>query len=135
MRQFLDDGKGGYNGCHFWSNFEIGDLRFFQSQPFLDYFRYLDKAGGFFYERWGDAPVHSIAASLFLQPEQIHFFNDIGYYHAPFIHCPREPFLNSQCYCDPAKSITFDPFSCTPHFLAILKERHEKPHKKEDLTL
>jgi hypothetical protein len=36
------------------------------------------KEGGFFYERWGDAPVHSLAAALFLKPEEIHFFQDIG---------------------------------------------------------
>jgi len=47
----------------------------------MAYFEHLDKAGGFFYERWGDAPVHSIAASLFLPRSQIHFFNDIAYVH------------------------------------------------------
>lgn len=36
---------------------DSGDLRFFRSQPYIDYFNYLDKAGGFYYERWGDAPV------------------------------------------------------------------------------
>lgn len=45
----------------------------------MDYFEHLDKAGGFFYERWGDAPVHSIAASLFLPKDQIHFFDDIAF--------------------------------------------------------
>ncbi|KAJ1588959.1 hypothetical protein NDA15_000889 [Ustilago hordei] len=49
-------------GCHMWSNYEVGDLRFWRSKQYLDYFDFLDKAGGFFYERWGDAPVHSIAA-------------------------------------------------------------------------
>jgi len=47
----------------------------------MAYFDYLDHKGGFFYERWGDAPVHSIAASLFLPKRDIHFFNDLGYYH------------------------------------------------------
>lgn len=36
----------GYNLCHFWSNFEIADLRFWRSQTYLDYFDHLDKAGG-----------------------------------------------------------------------------------------
>lgn len=44
----------------------------------MDYFEHLDQAGGFFYERWGDAPVHSIAAALLLPKSQIHFFNDIA---------------------------------------------------------
>ncbi|KAF5566794.1 mannosyltransferase involved in n-linked O-linked glycosylation [Fusarium napiforme] len=52
---FLSDDNGAtYNKCHFWSNFEIGDLNFFRSQKYIDYFNHLDQAGGFFYERWGD---------------------------------------------------------------------------------
>lgn len=35
------------------------------------YFEYLDKAGGFFYERWGDAPVHSLAAAMFLNASEV----------------------------------------------------------------
>lgn len=28
---------------------------------------------------WGDAPVHSIAATMMLRKDEFHFFNDIGY--------------------------------------------------------
>lgn len=63
----------GYSTCHFWSNFEIADLRFWRSQPYEDYFNHLDRAGGFFYERWGDAPVHSIALGLFEDASRIHW--------------------------------------------------------------
>jgi hypothetical protein len=41
----------------------------------------LDKRGGFFYERWGDAPVHSLAVGMFLKEEELHYFGDIGYRH------------------------------------------------------
>jgi hypothetical protein len=50
----------------------------------MEFFEHLDKAGGFYYERWGDAPVHSIGAALFARKDQIHFFDDIGYRHEPF---------------------------------------------------
>ncbi|PVU93750.1 hypothetical protein BB561_003069 [Smittium simulii] len=73
-----------YNLCHFWSNFEIASLDWFRSSDYDDYFNYLDSTGKFFYERWGDAPVHSLAAGLLLNPDQIHFFNDIGYRHDIF---------------------------------------------------
>lgn len=63
----------GYSTCHFWSNFEIGDLSFWRSQAYEDYFNHLDRAGGFFYERWGDAPVHSIALGLFEDANKIHW--------------------------------------------------------------
>lgn len=32
--------------------------------------------------QFGDAPIHSLAAALFLQPKQIHHFEDIGYRHS-----------------------------------------------------
>lgn len=95
-----DDINGPYNLCHFWSNFEIADMRFWRSKVYEDFFQYLDATGNFFYERWGgasrllcisalhrprrsisllllalhpDAPVHSIAAALFLPRERLHF--------------------------------------------------------------
>ena len=63
----------GYSTCHFWSNFEIGDMDFWRSKAYDEYFQHLDRAGGFFYERWGDAPVHSIALGLFEDASKIHW--------------------------------------------------------------
>ncbi|KAK9476541.1 glycolipid 2-alpha-mannosyltransferase-domain-containing protein [Lipomyces japonicus] len=78
----------GYSTCHFWSNFEIGDMNFFRGKAYSEYFNYLDQRGGFFYERWGDAPVHSIGLGLFLDKTKIHWFKDIGYVHQPYYNCP-----------------------------------------------
>jgi mannosyltransferase len=77
-----------YNMCHFWSNFEIASLDFYRSQEYNDYFEFLDATGGFWRERWGDAPIHSLAAGLFLEPSQVHYFRDIGYRHTTIMHCP-----------------------------------------------
>ena len=46
-----NDGGESYNLCHFWSNFEIGALKWLRSKEYIDYFNHLDKTGGFFYER------------------------------------------------------------------------------------
>ncbi|KAI9760639.1 MAG: Cytochrome c oxidase subunit 6 [Chaenotheca gracillima] len=81
----------GYSTCHFWSNFEIADMDFWRSQVYEDYFNHLDRAGGFYYERWGDAPVHSIALGLFEDKSKIHWFRDIGYQHIPYFNCPNSP--------------------------------------------
>lgn len=81
----------GYSTCHFWSNFEIADMEFWRSEAYEAYFNYLDRAGGFFYERWGDAPVHSIGLGLFEDASKIHWFRDIGYQHIPFFNCPNSP--------------------------------------------
>jgi alpha 1,2-mannosyltransferase len=69
-------------------------------------------------QRWGDAPVHSIAAALFAPKSQLHFFKDIGkllsylsiwnligpfegYKHAEFGRCPQgKQWREGHCSCD-----------------------------------
>ncbi|KAJ2869398.1 alpha-1,2-mannosyltransferase ktr1 [Coemansia erecta] len=114
------DGGKSYNGCHFWSNFEIGALSLFRSPEYLAFFEHLDRAGGFFYERWGDAPVHSIAAALLLKKEELHWFKDIGYYHNPWHNCPLDKESRLRCHCDPAKSAVHHYWaSCTKEWVDL----------------
>ncbi|GES90523.1 glycosyltransferase family 15 protein [Rhizophagus clarus] len=110
-----------YNLCHFWSNFEIANLNFWRSEPYIKYFEYLDKEGGFFYERWGDAPVHSIGLALFTNKSKIHFFNDIAYSHPPYQHCPinKDFHESGRCHCDPGKTFDLDWYSCTEKWWAL----------------
>ncbi|KAF2213016.1 glycosyltransferase family 15 protein [Cercospora zeae-maydis SCOH1-5] len=91
-----------YNMCHFWSNFEIARLDWFRSKEYEEFFQMMDKSGGFWMERWGDAPIHSLAAGALLSPSDIHYFRDYGYRHTTIQHCPanaparqmpREPYL------------------------------------------
>ncbi|KAI5191369.1 alpha 1,2-mannosyltransferase [Nematocida sp. AWRm77] len=103
-RFITDEVFENYNLCHFWSNFEIGDFSFFRNPKYQMYFDYLDRTGGFFYERWGDAPVHSIAVSLFLKRSEVHFFDDIGYTHPPFTYCPKPSARKSLCRCTHLRS-------------------------------
>ncbi|KIP04630.1 glycosyltransferase family 15 protein [Phlebiopsis gigantea 11061_1 CR5-6] len=114
MNYMSDDGGKSYNLCHFWSNFEIADMDFWRSEAYMKYFEYLDQTGGFYYERWGDAPVHSIGAALFAKKEQIHFFDDIGYEHNPYTHCPKGAGLwkHGHCSCNPERSFDYDGYSC-----------------------
>lgn len=71
----------GYSTCHFWSNFEVGDMDFWRSRPYEEYFQHLDRSGGFFYERWGDAPVHSIALGMFADKSKIHWYVGHAVHH------------------------------------------------------
>ncbi|KAF2767682.1 glycosyl transferase [Teratosphaeria nubilosa] len=91
-----------YNMCHFWSNFEIARLDWFRSKEYEEFFQMMDRSGGFWMERWGDAPIHSLAAGALLAPSDIHYFRDFGYRHTTIAHCPanaparqlpREPYL------------------------------------------
>lgn len=97
----LVNSSSSYNLCHFWSNFEIGNLNFWRSEAYLTYFNYLSKSGGFHYERWGDAPIHSIGLNLLADKSKIHHFDDIGYYHAPYMACPTSKDLRTfkRCIC------------------------------------
>jgi len=113
--EFISHDHGlSYNGCHFWSNFEIGSLKWLRSDAYMNYFNFLDQEGGFFYERWGDAPVHSIAAALLLNKDEIHFFDDIAYYHIPFMHCPSDSQLrlDLKCSCNPDETFDWEDYSC-----------------------
>jgi alpha 1,2-mannosyltransferase len=112
--------------CAVWSNFEIADMDFWRGPAYTAFFDYLDSTGGFYYEvrvspffflsrtsfsllylkRWGDAPVHSIAAGLFARKDQIHFFEEIGYQHDDWSHCPlnNEMWEEGRCACSPRNS-------------------------------
>ncbi|VUC33367.1 unnamed protein product [Clonostachys rosea] len=119
---FLSDDKGeNYNRCHFWSNFEVGNLEWLRSKAYIDFFESLDQDGGFFYERWGDAPVHSIAAGLLLDKSEIKFFNDIGYWHVPFTHCPtgEQTRLDLRCHCNPKDNFDWKGYSCTSRYYEL----------------
>ncbi|KAI9490735.1 nucleotide-diphospho-sugar transferase [Zychaea mexicana] len=94
-----DDGES-YNSCHFWTNFEIASLDLWRSSEYLKFFNYLDESGGFFYERWGDAPVHSIAAAMLLRKDEFHFFHDMGYRHTDVLHCPADEQVLQKCSCN-----------------------------------
>jgi alpha 1,2-mannosyltransferase len=78
-----------YNNCQFFSNFEIGSLAFWRSAANEAYFNWLDRAGGFYYERFGDAPVHTLSVAMFMPKSEIWFFEDVGYQHDINVHCPR----------------------------------------------
>lgn len=81
-------------------------MDFWRSEAYSKYFDYLDATGGFYYERWGDAPVHSLGITLFADKNQIHFFDDIGYEHNPYTHCPRGAgkWEKGKCACNPDRS-------------------------------
>ena len=108
-----------------FNNFEIADMDFWRGEAYTAFFNYLDRNGGFYYQvcpspllvdmnradptdfffvyeqRWGDAPVHAIGASLFGAKDGVHFFREIGYEHYPFTHCPQgDMWERGRCSCE-----------------------------------
>ncbi|KAG7897688.1 hypothetical protein KL935_004869 [Ogataea polymorpha] len=117
----------GYSTCYFSSAFEIGDMDFYRSEIYADYFRHLEDSGGFYYERWGDAPVRSIALTLFGDKTKIWWFRDMGVAQDPYHNRP----LSDKC------SSTKDPAgyfgesevqheNCLPNWI-----RYELPEKNK----
>ncbi|KAF9068826.1 glycosyltransferase family 15 protein [Rhodocollybia butyracea] len=118
-----DDGGKTYNMCHFWSNFEIADLDFWRSEAYQTFFEFLDNTGGFYYERFGDAPIHSIAAALFLPKHKLHFFRNIGYQHSIYQHCPSSYEAGSNtCSCSWWNTIDYTKASCLPRYEAMMSK-------------
>jgi alpha 1,2-mannosyltransferase len=134
MWKFVADDEGNYNGCHWWSNFEIGNLNWFRSPEYLEYFDWLDKKhAGFFMERWGDAPVHTLATALFLQRDQLYFPNQIGYKHNPYSHIPAnlpKYHWSGLCTANPADSI--DQTSCIRRWFEVGDEGIEEGERLWD---
>lgn len=117
--KFVENGDHTYNLCHFWTNFEIADMNIFRGSKYQSMFKYLDETGGFYYERWGDAPIHTLFVLTFLDPEEVWWFGDIGYTHSPYTQCPRATEIRDmgKCSCDPNTDFLFHELSCTNHFL------------------
>ncbi|CAO3597202.1 unnamed protein product [Absidia cylindrospora] len=113
----LDDGSETYNDCHFWSNFQIGDLNFFRGQKYQDFFNHIDRTGGIFYERWGDPVIHTMASLVYLKKSQIHHWDSIGYQVGQFMHCPEDENIWKSGVCRPISNFDYQDFSCLPLFL------------------
>jgi alpha 1,2-mannosyltransferase len=93
-----DNGKTlNKKACTFFNNFEIGAFSVFRDPKYLNYFDYLDRSGGFFYERWGDSAINTFYLVMMLKKNQIHIYDDIAYFHPPRYYCPAT--VPDKCSC------------------------------------
>ncbi len=65
----------------YYTNFEIGYVPFFRSGIYKDFFDYIDRSGGIYIYRWGDAIVKYMGISLSMKPENRWAITDIVYQH------------------------------------------------------
>ncbi|KAF9266974.1 nucleotide-diphospho-sugar transferase [Marasmius fiardii PR-910] len=86
-----------WNKMCMYNNFELSHRSVWESEVYARFFDFLDEAGGFFYERWGDAPIHSFGVSMALRKDQVLQFNDMGYQHQGWPYeCPES---SARCTC------------------------------------
>ena len=65
----------------FYNNFEVSKVSLWTGDKYRDYIKYVDRLGGIYEHRWGDAPIRSLAVSMFVPRNRTHRFVDIGYKH------------------------------------------------------
>jgi len=83
LHKCLKNGK--WNESIYYTNFEISKLDFWRSDKYAHFFNYLDRLGGIYKYRWGDAPIHTLAVSMFLPETKVYQFKDIAYKHQTFV--------------------------------------------------
>eukprot|EP00760_Papus_ankaliazontas_P025896 PhM_4_TR2913/c0_g1_i1/m.12204 len=81
---------------HYWDNFEIVDLRIFRPKHgekraamIREFLEFMDRRGGFYYHRWGDAEMRTFLVTRFVPQTDIVYFNSFGYQHYHNYHCPE----------------------------------------------
>ena len=65
-----------------YTNFFITRVDFWLQPKVQSFLNHVDRLGGGYKYRWGDAIVHTAAIQMFLESEQIHQFDDWTYEHA-----------------------------------------------------
>ena len=126
-------GTSDYNRCQYVSNFQIVNINFFKSKPFIELFKRLDKEGGFYYHGWSASSVTTLAINLLLKRDQIYFFDNVGFQLSShsltstsqitsisrnFYNCPIDDatYREYNCHCDQGLDFTFMKDSCTAKF-------------------
>ncbi|GEM_PF-5568489 len=94
--------KGIWDNSYYYNNFEISKLDFWRSKKYQSFFNYLDRTGGLYKYRWGDAPIHTLAVSTFIPADQVHSFEDISYKHRAFVNIPK---FHRYLMCEPVHLI------------------------------
>jgi len=84
LSKFLNNGE--WDRSYYYTNFEIIDIDYFKSNVIKNFYQYLDKSGGIYYYRWGDAIIRLLTLAIFSDESKVHQFSDIAYQHQYFIN-------------------------------------------------
>ncbi|XP_013387244.1 O-glycoside alpha-1,2-mannosyltransferase omh1 [Lingula anatina] len=66
---------------YFFNNFELASLHFWRSKNVSEFLNALDRSGGFYYHRWGDAVVKTLVVSIFAPIGSVYQFTEVPYVH------------------------------------------------------
>lgn len=68
----------------YYTNFHMARTQLWSSEPMRGALQCVDRNGGIYKKRWGDAPIHTLLLPAYLQPNQIHRFTDFAYQHGRY---------------------------------------------------
>ena len=71
LRRQVCDKRGDYMRAMYYNNFEIVSTEWVTGEVYQDFFRYLDYGDGFMKNRWGDAPVRTLAVWMMLSEAEV----------------------------------------------------------------
>ena len=68
----------------YYTNFEICDIAWFRSEPWVSFFKWIDEAQGIYIHRWGDHTIRYAGVNLYMDPRQIarlpvHYFHQFEF--------------------------------------------------------
>ncbi len=82
--------SGQYSLAIISTNFAIANVSLFRDHSLMRaWLHKVDRNGGIYRHRWGDAPIHTLAVTQFLEPDQIVQLRYFGYMHRTEYVCPR----------------------------------------------
>jgi hypothetical protein len=113
---------GQYSLAIIFTNFAIANVSLFRDHSLMRaWLHKVDRNGGIYRHRWGDAPVHTLALTQFIERDQIVRLRYFGYFHRreyvcasgiegdsckkqvqPFLTDPRTEYLNYDDGCWPS---------------------------------
>jgi hypothetical protein len=108
FRQTQTDWFGGYSYAILYSNFEIINASLFRDHSLIRaWLHRVERNGGIYRYRWGDAPLHTLALTQFLERDQILCLRYFGYMHRTEYACPSG--IKSDLCKQELRSILRDP--------------------------
>ena len=65
----------------FYTNFELGKVSWFLTSQYKNFYNEIDKSGGIYTKRWGDAPIKFLGINLFMNSKNIIPVKGFTYQH------------------------------------------------------
>ncbi|GJJ70661.1 hypothetical protein EMPS_03011 [Entomortierella parvispora] len=110
-----------FTTCSYAVENSISRVDFFRSEAYQTLFEFIDQAGLFYYEKWTDATVITVALALLAPRTDTLYLKQLGWGLNKLLYCPRTPEHNQHCHCDPRTTASQIHVSCTPYWMGMAK--------------